>query len=182
MFEDCLSGLGERIPLWQSADGRMAAGRLTLGAGEILYSHLGNRLVTLADIQALAEVLETHPAPGVPLLLLSNCPGFEADPQAEARGLVLEAGRYRALQQARKQAGGLILSYVWEIGVGGTYLMHGLAAQYRAGDPDARFHDTLPSRPAVPMNQVLARGLVDSLVSPTGLAGWLEVLTAGPHA
>lgn len=158
---------------WQSPDGMMETGLCTVGRHSIYYASLGNRPVSLADIKACILFMESLTQP-YPLLLMSNCPGFELSPTAEAQGLVFFAGHYRALQQQHRQAGRLIISYAYRMAVGGTYLMHGLSASIKALAPDTVFHDTVSSRPPVPIAQVIARGLADEAVTIEDFPIWLE--------
>lgn len=167
--------------VWQSPDGMMEVG-LIAGfprghvSRRLQYSCLGSRLLTLSDIEGLTAALQLQEAQEdpLPLLLVADCPGFEAVSDADGQALALAAGRLRNRLQARKQAGGKIWSYIHTVSVGGVYLMHGLAAQRRAGDPATRFHDTVLSQPPVAMSQVLARGLVDALVPVEDAESWFR--------
>jgi hypothetical protein len=163
---------GVRRKHWQSPDGMVEAGEAQVGDFTYAYLNLGPRLASCADIQALIQFLkETSTAR--PLLLLSSCPGFELSLSEEAEGLVFYAGAYRALLQERKASGGLILSYIEQIAVGGVYLMHGLAAQHRAAAEGTLFYDTVPSRPPVTLAQAQARGLLDQIIPQHLLESWL---------
>lgn len=163
----------QRSPTWQSPDDYMEAGTAQAGNLPFYYISLGNRPVVLDDVQALIRFMgQLNQA--MPLLLLSNCPGFEPSTEAERQGLVFYAGQYRSLQQQERETGRLILSYAHQIAVGGTYLMHGLSANVKALAPDTRFHDSIPSRPPVPIPQVVARGLADVIVPPADFPNWLE--------
>jgi len=158
--------------LWQSPDGLMAAGEAQLSQWRYGFASLGPRLLTHEDIQGLVEAVKAIPVEK-PLLLLSNCPGFALSPEEEAEGMVFTAGAYRALQQERKASGGLILSYIEQIAVGGVYLMHGLSAQYRAVEENTVFYDTVPSRPPVPLAKAQAKGLLDEILPAEKLESWL---------
>lgn len=162
---------------WQSPDGMMEAGEAQVGELTYTYLNLGPRPVRSADIQALSRFLKETPIEW-PLLLHSSCPGFELSLSEEAEGLVFYAGAYRALQQERKALGGLILSYIEQIAVGGVYLMHGLSAQYRAAAEDTLFYDTVPSRPPVTLAQAQARGLLDQIIPQHSLESWLLAAVA----
>lgn len=151
---------------WQSPDGLMAVGQATLQGQGYAYINLGSRLLDLRDLQAVTPFLKAFPIE-LPLVLFSNCPGFTLSAEAEAQGLVFYAGEYRALQQQRKAQGGLIISYLEDIAVGGVYLMHGLSAQHRLACENTEFHDTIPSQPAIPLDEVLDKGLVDEIL-PVG--------------
>lgn len=161
---------------WQSPDGLMEAGLYQSETIPFYYASLGNRPVQLGDIQALIRVLEAmlRNSSGYPLLLLSCCPGFAALSEEEAQGLVIYAGQYRALQQRYKESKGPILSYIHQIAVGGTYLMHGLSATHKAADPDTIFHDSVPSRPLVALSDALSRGLIDEICPQADWMNWLE--------
>ncbi len=161
---------------WQSPDGLMEAGLCHMKNYPFYYASLGNRPILLTDIQALIRFLENtlETAQPRPLLLLSCCPGFAALPEEEGQGLVAYAGQYRALQQCYKQTGRQILSYIHQIAVGGTYLMHGLSATRKAADPQTVLYDTIPSRPPVALSDAINRGLVDKTVSQGNLMDWLE--------
>lgn len=163
----------QRNPTWQSPDGAMETGLTYVAESPVYYILLGNRPVTLSDVQAfiacMGQLQHRHP-----LLLISHCPGFEPSAAAESQGLVFYAGRYRAQQQQERQAGRLILSYAHQIVVGGTYLMHGLSASIKAIAPDTRFHDSIPSRPPVPVPEVIARGLADTMVTPADFTEWVN--------
>jgi hypothetical protein len=168
-----------RTILWQSADSQidqqMEAG-LVRDIVSYDYISLGHRPVTLADIQAILQVLEQLDEPDKsrePLLLLSCCPGFVPSPTDEADGLVFYASQYRVWQQRQKQQGRLLLSYIHQVAVGGTYLMHGLSAQHRAASPDTQFHDTVPAYPAVPLQAVLEQGLIDTIIPLAEFPRWL---------
>jgi hypothetical protein len=163
----------QRNILWQSPDQHMEAGFIRRDECPAYYASLGPRAVTLQDIQAFIQILEQLEHDW-PLLLLSNCPGFASLDTGEANGLVFYAGHYRALQQQHKQQGRLLLSYLYEVAVGGTYLMHGLSAQHRAAAPDTRFHDTVPAYPTVPLPQVLERGLIDAIIPLAEFPQWLS--------
>jgi hypothetical protein len=139
---------GVRQNHWQSLDALMETGTSTLAGQTYGYINLGPRS-------------------------LSNCPGFSLSEEEEQQGLVFEAGHYRSLQQQRKEEGGLILSYLEEIAVGGIYLMHGLSAQYRVAAENTVFYDTVPSRPPVPLHQVETRGLLDEIIPIGTLELWL---------
>jgi len=166
---------GTRQMNWQSSDGFMETGTAILAKQTYGYISLGPRPIIGRDIQSCIQFLEGLPVVH-PLLLLSNCPGFALSEEEERQGLVFEAGNYRAVQQQRKDTGGLILSYVEEIAVGGIYLMHGLSAQYRVAAENTIFYDTVPSRPPVPLQQVKARGLLDEIVPLGTLELWLTTL------
>lgn len=144
------------------------------------YASLGARPVTLSEIQAFIQILEQDEALA-PLLLLSCCPGFASSQADEKAGLVFYAGQYRALQQHHKQQGRLLLSYIHQVAVGGTYLMHGLSAHHRAAAPDTLFHDTVPTSPVVPIPAVLAQGLIDAIVFPAEFPHWLNSHLAKAH-
>jgi|GEM_PF-2119762 len=166
---------GTRQISWQSSDGLMETGTAQLAKQTYGYISLGPRPINGMDIQSCIQFLGGLPV-AHPLLLLSNCPGFALSIEDEQQGLVFKAGNYRAVQQQRKDTGGLILSYVEEIAVGGIYLMHGLSAQYRVAADNTVFYDTVPSRPPVPLQQAKARGLLDEII-PTGtLELWLTTL------
>jgi len=158
----------------------MEAGLCHAGKIPFYYASLGNRPVLLSDIQALIRFLEntletTQPHP---LLLLSCCPGFAALPEEEEQGLVAYAGQYRALQQSYKQTGRQVFSYIHQIAVGGTYLMHGLSATCKVADPQTVFYDTIPSCPPVALSDAVNHGLVDEAVPPGNLMDWLETRLA----
>lgn len=165
-----------RSILWQSPDGLMEAGLYQSKTIPFYYASLGNRPVQLTDIQGFIYFLQDslNTAHAHPLLLLSCCPGFAASQEEEAQGLVIYAGQYRALQQRYKEAKGPILSYIYQVAVGGTYLMHGLSATHKAADPATVFHDTVPSRPPVALSDVLSRGLVDTTCPQADWMRWLE--------
>ncbi len=173
MAEQMALLLGERTPLWQSRDGLVGAGRMRLSGHEVYYSHLGPRALQLFDVQELIRGFESM-TESLPLLLLSECPGFEPSLQAEEAGLVFVAGRLRALQEERKQAGLRLISVAHEVAVGGVYLMHGLSASFRAVTPGTQFYDTIPERPPVPLPQVLGRKLIDAIVPETVLSAWIR--------
>ena len=72
--------------LWHSPDALMHAGTLALEGRVCAYACLGPRTVDGYDVAGLVSFLEAalvDPDPR-PLLLLSCCPGFVADPSAEA--------------------------------------------------------------------------------------------------
>lgn len=163
MSETLINLFKKRESFWESPDGLTEAGTAALNGLALQYSSLGNRLVTLGDIQGLLGFFRQLDT-AKPLLLLSCCPGFSASPEEEAEGLVFEAGKLRACQQEFRQNGGLIVSIAESNCVGGVYLMHGLSAQRRLIIEGTVFHDTVPSRPPVSLEQVLARGLVDAIL------------------
>ncbi len=133
-------------PFFQSADGAVEAGFAELGPWPVYYAYLGNRPLRASDLQGLVDfmthLLETPP--DHPLLLLSNCPGIEADLEAEQQGMVFQAGEYRRLQQDWKAQGGQLISVIHERAVGGTYLLHGLAAEVRVAVADTQLYGALP--------------------------------------
>lgn len=175
MESGIINGLDTREPVWQSADGLMEAGNARLSTIPLQYSSLGDRLLTLADIQGLLGFFK-HLDPARPLLLISCCPGFSATPEEEAGGLVFQAGELRRCQQIFKQHGGRIVSMLHRMAVGGVYLMHGLSAQQRLALEDTVFHDTVPSRPAVPLHRALERGLLNEIVPAENLLPRLKAL------
>jgi hypothetical protein len=165
---------------WQSPDGHLETGSVQDTAHPYYYASLGPRAVGLLDIQPLIAFLEQLEHTW-PLLLLSCCPGFATSDTDEANGLVFYAGQYRALQQQYKQQGRLLISYLYKVAVGGTYLMHGLSAHHRAAAPDTRFHDTIPAYPAVPLPLVLERGLIDAIIPPAEFPPWLSACLSKAH-
>jgi hypothetical protein len=163
--------LNRHKALWKSPDGIMQAGAAQIAEVRFYYSLLGERLVNRDDVQGLIEFMERID-PNFPLLLLSNCPGFDETPVTEGKSLVVLAGRYRHLQQMFKRQG-RIFSYIYDVAVGGVYLMHGMSAQFRAAAPNTIFHDTVPNRPPVPLADALGKGLLDVILPPEAFPEWI---------
>lgn len=134
--------------IWKSQDGLVQAGFALLGdIIPVSFAWLGPREIVLSDIVGLQSFLTSLEAPrsdNPPLLLLSETPGFQPNVTDEASGLALEAARYRRLQQEYRDCGGQIISVARRIVVGGTYLVHGLAAPHRLVTSGSRIYGGLP--------------------------------------
>ena len=123
------------------------AGQAQLHGHPVWYSFLGNRSVSLKDIDGLLQFMKERVMPAKrkqPLLLLSSCPGFAPDVLSEERGLVFFVGHYRRCQQEWRDAGNVILSAIDKVAVGGTYLFHGMSAPVRLATPQTKFYGALP--------------------------------------
>lgn len=166
----------DRQVRWQSEDGRILAGtaRLAAEGPRFQYAWLGGRAVTLADVQGLLAFLEAAD-PALPLLLGSSCPGFPVSADAERAGLAFFAGAYRRLLEARKRQGLTLVSLVAGTAVGGTYLMHGLAAPVRLAMHGTAFYDTVFPGRCVSLEAARAQGLVTRILEP---GAWVEALEA----
>ncbi len=162
--------LGRCKARWQSEDGLVSAGLGNFVATRFFYVSLGNRLLNASDLQGLVGFLENI-APEYPLLLLSCCPGFQTGKGAEAQGLSLLAGRYRALQQAYKRDQ-LIYSYIYDVGINGVLFTHGMSAQARLADPETQFYQNTDDAESVALETVLKNGLLTGLLPKEAFPEW----------
>ncbi len=139
--------LSEVCAVWKSEDDLVMAGSGMLG-GELAvdFAWLGGREIGMSDLQGLCGFLAgLEPQPGgKPLLLLSETPGFRPDPAYEAAGMILDAGRYRRLQQEFRDRGGRLVAVAHRIVVGGTFMVHGLAAPHRLVTQGSVIYGALP--------------------------------------
>lgn len=79
----------------------------------------------------------------LPVLLESACSTVPMLSPPEEQAWIVAAGAYRRAQETFKAQGGTLLSLVTECLVGGTYLIHGFAAQHRLIDEEAKVYPTL---------------------------------------
>lgn len=123
---------------WQSPDQLVNLGMADIEGVEVVYSWLGDRFMRHEDVAglqvqfaSLMQKLSEKSGSLPPLLLLSNCPGF--DPQTIMPETAFKAGAYRNAQQQWRDTGAKLISVALGQLVGGTYLMHGLSAPVRLG-------------------------------------------------
>lgn len=181
---------------WQSEDGCVMAGSGMLdGNLPVDFAWLGEREIDISDIRGLnGFMVGRAPRPqGKPLLLLSETPGFRADPADEADGVILEVGRYRRFQQLFRDGGGFLVAVAHRMVVGGTFMAHGLAASQRLVTSGSVIYGALPpsaaqavlgedkasgSAEGQSLRDALAMGLFTEILSPGELPVRLKTLLA----
>ena len=189
-----ITRLPHRQIAWQSTDGLMQAGTAALTQESVLhlpagvsvadkgktfqYSWLGGRPATLDDLKGLRGWMQTL-SPELPWLLASSCPGFLPSAEGERDGMVLIAGEIRHLQEEAKAQGLRLVSWIDGAAVGGTYLMHGMAAPNRIATNGTSFYDTVYPGNRVDLSLVLKHGLVTEVLPPHAFPGALETRLFG---
>ncbi len=156
MFFPFSPSSGQESILWQSTDGLMVSGMGSLAGKSFYYSSLGPRPITLKEVVALRQTLESQffgdffesphksPKSKKPILFISACPGFLPDAQSESAGLVFEVAHFRNRQQQCRDFDIPILSITHEVLVGGIHMMHGFLASTRLITPDTQIYGALP--------------------------------------